>query len=638
MSNAIQELKTLENLLKQEQQEDREQYNRKVLSVSIKDRVSQGICWSPVHIKKQYYGTAERLILELENGGDKDTEHAFQSGAVISLFNSFQQNSSELPGVQGVINYLKKNVMVVTMNEDELPDWVYDGKLSIQLMFDEGSYREMYNALRKVRKADRGRLSELREILLGYAKPEFERNNFAGSEGLNISQNAAIQQIINAKDVAIIHGPPGTGKTTTLVEAIKLTLSSEHQVLVCAQSNTAVDLLTEKLHDENIAVMRLGHPARVTEKLLHLTLDAKISEHDSFREIKKLRKKAEEFRRMAQQYKRNFGRHEREQRKLMYREAHSILNQADMLEHYITSDLLSKCQVITCTLVASEHYLLKGMTFSTLFIDEAGQALEPACWIPITKADRVIMAGDHCQLPPTIKSFDAGRSGLAETLFEKIAKRLNVDTMLREQYRMHEKIMGFSSLEFYKDQLIANKKNNNWLLENDSDPLVFIDTAGCGFAEHTEKESKSTANKEEAHLVLKVLEELAGQVGFESLTNHHIGVITPYKAQLHLLRELLLEENKEFISGMNITINTVDAFQGQERDVVIISLVRSNDKSEIGFLSDTRRMNVAMTRAKKKLIVIGDSATIGNFPFYSRFLDYVNDAGLYRSAFELAAF
>ncbi len=633
MSKAIQELKHLEELLKKEQQEDREQYNKKVLSVSIKDRIAQGICWSPVHIKKQYYGTAERLILELENGGNKDVEHTFQSGAVVSLFNSYQQSTDNL-SVQGVINYLKKQVMVVTLNEDELPDWIYDGKLSVQLMFDEGSYREMFNALRKVRKAEKGRLAELREILLGHQPPSFTRCNFSDTPLLNSSQNLAIRKILEANDVSIIHGPPGTGKTTTLVEAIRLTLQDEHQVLVCAQSNTAVDLLTEKLHDNNLSVMRLGHPARVTEKLLHLTLDAKIAEHESFREIKKLRKKAEEFRRLARKYKRNFGRSEREQRKLMFQEAHNILNQADLLEHYITSDLMNKSQVITCTLVASEHYLLKGMTFSTLFIDEAGQALEPACWIPITKAERVVMAGDHFQLPPTIKSFDAGRSGLEETLFEKIAKRQKVDTMLTEQYRMNEKIMGFSSAEFYKEKLTANEKNKTWKLMEDDEPITFIDTAGCGFAEHSEKESKSTANKDEAMLTCTVLQTILSSFAKDIQDECSIGIITPYKAQLHLLRELILDDAPEIFSNIDISVNTVDAFQGQERDVIIISLVRSNDKGEIGFLKDTRRMNVAMTRAKKKLIVIGDSATIGNFPFYTRFLNYAGENGSYQSAFE----
>jgi len=634
MSKSIQELKNLELLLKKEQEEDREEYNRRTLSVSIKDRVAQGICWSPVVIRRQYYGTAERLILEIENNGNKELEHAFQSGSVISLFTTSHLGFEEKQQVGGVINYVRNNLMVATMNEDELPDWSYSSKLGVQLLFDEGSYREMFSALSKVRKAEQGRLAELREILLGYEPPSFDEKKSLTLAGLNDTQNEAVNKIVNARDVTIIHGPPGTGKTTTLVEAIYQTLKSETQVLVCAQSNAAVDLLTEKLSDRGLNVMRLGHPARITEKLLHLTLDAQISEHASYRDIKKLRKQAEEFRRMAQKYKRNFGRSEREQRKLLFQEAHALLNQADMLEHYITSDLLAKSQVITCTLVGSEHYVIKGLTFSTLFIDEAAQALEPACWIPITKAERVIMAGDHCQLPPTIKSYDAGREGLSETLFEKIAGRLDVDVMLDVQYRMNKMIMSFSSREFYYNNLKAHSSVCKWTLYPEDQPMVFIDTAGCGYTEHTDRVSKSTGNKEEANLILRVVSEMENKMGMESLTKFSIGIITPYKAQLHIIKDLFDEFELTQNLKENTSINTVDAFQGQERDIIIISLVRSNDEGEIGFLKDTRRMNVAMTRARKKLIMLGDSATIGNFPFYSRLLDYVNEHSYYRSAFE----
>lgn len=634
MSGAIQELKQVEQLLKQEQESDREEYNKKVLAISVKERVGQGICWFPVHLKKQYYGTAERLVIEIENIGNKDAEHGFQSGAVVSVFTNSAYGPSEKSQVSGVVNFVKGQLMQITMNSDELPDWFYDSKIGVQLLFDENSYKEMFKAVKKVQNADHGRLAELREVLLGYKKPEFKKAQRLQISGLNASQNDAINQVLTSKDVAIIHGPPGTGKTTTLVEAIYQTLKSETQVLVCAQSNAAVDLLTEKLSDRGLSVMRLGHPARVTQKLLHLTLDARIAEHESYREIKKLRKDAEEYRRMAFKYKRKFGSREREQRKLLFQEAHAILNQADMLEHYITSDLMQKCQVITCTLAGAEHYLIKGLTFSTLFIDEAAQAIEPACWIPILKAERVIMAGDHCQLPPTIKSYEAAKAGLEETLFEKIANRLEVDNLLRTQYRMHEQIMDFSSRVFYKNELVADEQNKSWLLVEGDDPVQFIDTAGCGFTEHTEKESKSTANKNEASLALTILEKLQESIGHNILNQSSIGIITPYKAQLHILKELVEESETGKSLKENITINTVDAFQGQERDVIIISLVRCNEKGEIGFLKDTRRMNVAMTRARKKLIIIGDSATVGNFPFYSKFLDYVNEVGAYRSAFE----
>ena len=633
MSKAIQELKNLEQLLKTEQQADREEYQRKVLSVSIKDRVNQGICWHPVLLKKQYYGTAERLVLEVEKNVADEQEHAFQPGSVISLFTNMPHGAAESRQVTGVVNYVKKNVMVMTMNSDELPDWVFDGKMGVQLLFDEGTYREMFAALLKVRKAERGRLAELREILLGYQPPAFLPAEKTAVEGLNDSQNEALSKILSAKDVALIHGPPGTGKTTTLVEAIFQTLKKETQVLVCAQSNAAVDLLTEKLSDRGLGVLRLGHPARVTEKLLHMTLDARIAEHESYREIKKLRKQAEEYRRMAQKYKRNFGKAERDQRKRLFREAHAVLNQADMLEHYITADLMTKSQVITCTLTGAQHYLIRGMMFSTLFIDEAAQALEPACWIPITKAERVVMAGDHCQLPPTIKSFEAAQQGLEETLFQKIAARARADVMLTTQYRMNETIMRFSSREFYNNELTAHASNKDRMLTPDEPAVTFIDTAGCGYGEYTDKESKSTGNRDEALLVLAAMEEIRNALGEELMARNTVGVITPYKAQVNILRELFEESEWAKWLGHSVAVNTVDAFQGQERDIIIISLVRSNERAEIGFLKDTRRMNVAMTRARKKLVVIGDSATVGNFPFYSRFLDYINEVGGYKSAF-----
>jgi len=637
MSKSIQELKHLEELLKMERDADREAYHRKVLSVSVKDRVAQGICWYPIHIKKQYYGTAERLILEVENIGNKETEHAFQSGSVVALFTNNPQGGGRPQQVSAVVNYIKKQTMVITMNDDELPDWVGDGKSGVQLLFDENSYKEMFSALKRVRKADHGRIAELREILLGHKAPAFDKLPSINAPGLNAKQQDAVRQVLSARDIAIIHGPPGTGKTTTLVEAIYQTLSQETQVLVCAQSNAAVDLLTEKLSDRGLSVLRLGHPARITEKLLHMTLDARIAEHESYREIKKLRKEAEEYRRLAFKYKRNYGHSEREQRKRLFQEAHSILNQADMLEHYITSDLMQKSQVVTCTLTGAQHYLIKGMTFSTLFIDEAAQATEPACWIPILKANRVIMAGDHCQLPPTIKSFEAGKAGLEETLFQKIAKRLSVSTMLNVQYRMHRQIMTFSSRIFYEEELLADGTVKNHTLAPGDAPLQFIDTAGCGFAEYTEKETKSTGNKEEASLCMAVLDDLIDTVGEAVLRDASVGIITPYKAQLHILRDKLEASKLEPAIRENISVNTVDAFQGQERDIIMISLVRSNEKGEIGFLKDTRRMNVAMTRARKKLIIIGDSATVGHFPFYSHLLDYVQEIEGYRSGFEYAS-
>ena len=442
--------------------------------------------------------------------------------------------------------------------------------------------------------------------------------------------------------MAIIHGPPGTGKTTTIVDAIKLTLQNEKQVLVTAPSNTAVDLLTERLAKKGLKVLRIGNPARMDEDLIHHSLEGQIAEHADYRFLKKLRKDATEFRKMAGKYKRNFGKDEREQRRLLYAEASKALEDAHNLEKYIVDSIINDAQVITATLVGSVNRYIRFRRFSTVFIDEAAQALEPACWIPICKADRVVMAGDHCQLPPTVKSYEAAKAGLAETLFEKIISKQKVDVMLSTQYRMNEMIMNFSNKEFYHDELkAADSVKSHILSDKDlslSQPFEFIDTAGCGFEEKINPETQSRLNPEEAHLLRKhlksLLDSIAHQEPFLFNENFSVGIISPYNAQVAYLQENLLMHPYIVDYQRYIEINSVDGFQGQEREVIYISLVRSNEKGQIGFLSDTRRMNVALTRARKKLVVIGDSATLANHDFYKDFLDYVEKTNSYKSAWE----
>jgi predicted DNA helicase len=445
-----------------------------------------------------------------------------------------------------------------------------------------------------------------------------------------------VQKIIAANELAIVHGPPGTGKTTTLVQAIKALVKLEyHQVLVVAPSNTAVDLLTEKLFEEGLSVLRVGNPARVSDKLMSLTLDSKIAEHNSMKEIKKLKKQASEFRDMAHKYKRSFGRAERDQRKALFEEARNIMKQVENTEQYIIEDLLAKAQVITATLVGANHYTARNVKFHTVVIDEAGQAIEPACWIPILKAQKVILAGDHCQLPPTIKSTEAAFDGLATTLLEKcVSLHPEAVTLLEEQYRMNEKIMGFSSKRFYEDKLKAHPSVAHRLLYPDDSPLAFIDTAGCGFEEKSE--GTSTTNPEEAAFLFKHLTQLIAE-----LEKHYrkedfptIAIISPYKEQIYVLQELLLHSPLILNHSNKISVNTVDSFQGQERDIVYISMTRSNTENKIGFLSDIRRMNVAMTRARKKLVVIGDSGTLSHFAFYSDFISYAEQHNAYQSAWE----
>lgn len=630
--------KTLE-LIKLERQADLEYYRQKVLLRSLQQRTKEGTTWYPVRLKRHYIGTGERLIVEIERTTHLDQPHAFQSGKSISLFSN-AACKPEKDHVNGVINYVRDNTMVITLNADELPDWIEDSLLGVDVMFDEMSYREMEFALKEVMKAQDNRVAELREILLGEKKSLSDNSPYSDlvNVKLNETQIAALKKILGAYDVGFIHGPPGTGKTTTIVQAIVYVVAKEKQVLVCAPSNAAVDLLADKLSEQGLSVLRLGHPARVTEQSLSKTLDARIADHPSYRELRTLRKKMEQLKNLALKYKRNYGYQERQQRKLLMQESKALKADADMLEFYIVNDLLQNTQVICCTLVGSSHPVLRGKKFKTAFIDEAAQALEPASWIPILRTERIIFAGDHQQLPPTIKSIEAARLGLAVTLFEKgIERHRDMAAMLKVQYRMHQDIMKFSSGYFYNDQLIAHDSVSSGQLTADELPVEFIDTAGCGYNEAQDAETLSRFNEEEATLLMSQVAALVDRIGITTWLDRHfsLGIITPYRAQVDYLNKIVNSSDiLEPLRGL-MTINTVDAFQGQERDVIAISFVRSNDKSEVGFLGDIRRTNVAMTRARKKLIMVGDSATLGSHPFYNELLEYVQHRGFYKSAFEI---
>jgi ATP-dependent RNA/DNA helicase IGHMBP2 len=638
MNSHEQLLRTFE-LIKLERQADLEYYRQKVLLRSLQQRTQEGTTWYPVKLKRDYIGTGERLIIEVERTTHLDQPHAFQSGKSVTVFSN-ASGSPERDHINGVINYVRDNTMVVTLNVDELPDWIADSLLGVDVMFDEMSYREMEYALTEVLRADNNRVATLREMLLGSLESNTRNTTVAisGAEQLNDSQTQALQTALDTNDVAFIHGPPGTGKTTTLVHAIYHAVQSEKQVLVCAPSNAAVDLLADKLSEKNLNVLRIGHPARVTEQSLSKTLDARIASHIHFNELRELRKKMEQVRASAFKFKRTFGYHEKEQRRMLRQEAKVLKSDADALEFYIIKDLLQTSQVICCTLVGSSHPVMRGKRFKTAFIDEAAQALEPATWIPILRSERIIFAGDHFQLPPTIKSKEAAQQGLAETLFEKgIRRHPERSSMLQVQYRMHQAIMQFSSGYFYKDQLIAHESVRDRLLSPDQSPVEFIDTAGCGYNEAQDPETLSRYNREEADLLIQQFEKLVQEIGSDQWIARKItaGVITPYRAQVDHLEKLV--EASVILQPLHklITVNTVDAFQGQERDVIAISFVRSNNEGEVGFLSDIRRTNVAMTRAKEKLIMVGDSATLGSHDFYLGLLDYVQQSNFYKSAFEL---
>ncbi len=632
------ELLQLVKLLHQEKEEDLRQYKEKIQSASPVERRKNGVCWYPVRLDKTSFNSAERLIVKVSRDIQHRDAHMFQSGKLVSLFSNAFQNNEEEDTVTGVVNVVRDHEMIITLNADDHPEWIDDGKLGVQLLFDDNSYFEMQKGLKTLINNADDRTDRLKQIILGDVDATFEDIEKISLKELNDSQLEALNKVLGANDVAIIHGPPGTGKTTTLVHCILETLKKENQVLVCAPSNTAVDLIVEKLGQCGIEAVRIGHPARVTDEIVNTTLDARITRHNRYKELKTLRKNADEYHRMAHKYKRNYGHTEREQRKLLFAEARRFTAEADLLSNYMKEDILFKSRVIATTLVGANNFALKGKRFSTVFIDEAAQGLEPATWLPILKSERVIFAGDHCQLPPTIKSYEAAKEGLEETLFEKAIKRNKADIMLNEQYRMNSQIMWFSSKQFYNNQLKANDNVKDHTIVPGDLPLEFVDTAGTGFFEEINPETKSSMNPEEMNLLFKHLKNyLDGVEGLGMLDNiHDIGILSPYKAQVSLMQETF-ENEKPLHEALykKIAINTIDAFQGQERDIIYISLVRSNENGEIGFLKDYRRMNVAMTRARKKLVIIGDSATIGSDPFYSNFLDYVNEIGAYKSSFEL---
>jgi len=636
MSKAVKELQKVLALFLSEKEEDLRQYKRKMSDTSLTERRKEGVCWYPLNVERTSFSAGERVLVRVSRPKEHRESHMFQSGKLVSLFSNLGSNNEQKHAVSGVVNRAGESEMIITLNGDDEPDWLHNGHLGVQLMFDENAYLEMERTLHIVINPQDNRLLFLRSLLLEDGEATFENIPELNIPELNSGQNKALNRIASANDLAIVHGPPGTGKTTTLVHSIYHTLKNEKQVLVCAPSNAAIDLLCEKLASKGLSVVRIGHPARVTEEILSITLDAQIAHHSSYKDLKAVKKMAEEYYQTAKKYKRNFGHEERQQRRLLLQESTQLKKEAEQLEYYIVNDILTNAQVIASTMVGASNYQIRDRRFSTVFIDEAAQGLEPATWIPVTKANRIIFAGDHCQLPPTIKSFEAARAGLDETLFEKAIKRNKADVMLQEQYRMNRDIMRFSSRFFYNNKIRANSAVENWNMFDGDTALEFIDTAGCGFFEQVDQETKSSFNPEECDILLKHFRQYISLLESNiPQSEPSVGIISPYKAQINLLQNNFKGIEEEFENcKLQLSVNTIDSFQGQERDIVYISLVRSNEKGEIGFLSDTRRMNVAMTRARKKLVIVGDSATIGQHQFYGQFLDYVNSIGAYRSAFE----
>ncbi|MDQ3279243.1 MAG: AAA domain-containing protein, partial [Bacteroidota bacterium] len=618
-----------------EKEEDRRSFAQILHTVPVADRREAGLTWYPIAIRETELGRGDYLTVEVERTTHTDIMHQLRFGMSAALFSNHDPQNDR---VEGIITHISGNRLKLSLRTEELPDWTRAGKLGIDAVFDENSYAEMEAALKLAPAvAEKKEEGLLAQILTGARTPTFYNEiTHVASARLNESQQAAVKKILAANNLAIVHGPPGTGKTTTLVQAIKaLQQQDRQQVLVVAPSNAAVDLLTERLSDEGLNVVRIGNPARVAERQLTLTLDSKVAAHNSAKEIKRLRKQAAEYRDLAQKYKRNFGAAEREQRKALFAEARNISREVEKTEQYIVEDILSKADVITATLVGANHYTVRHLRYQTVVIDEAGQALEPACWIPILKAKKLVMAGDHQQLPPTIKSSAAARE-LSSTLMEKaVALHPEAVVLLEEQYRMHAVIAGFSSREFYGGKLKAAPAVAHWRLLKEDAPLQFIDTAGCGYEEVYE--GTRISNPEEAQFLVKqvrdYVEKLKSAYSIDDFPS--IAVISPYRHQVEVLKELVLSDMALQEVAPALSVNTIDSFQGQERDAVFISMTRSNADSAIGFLSDIRRMNVAMTRARKKLVVVGDSATLSQFPFYGDFIQYAQEQEGYQSAWEL---
>ena len=667
--NAIQQLQQQRLLLQLEYETEKAAYRQQSESIGIGRQVKRGDAWWPLRVGKSYYNSLNQLALEVFRTADTDVEHNFEFGRPVVFFSieaidaidAIEAIDTRAIGAKvgrkgsihyfkftGTVSYTDGDRMVVTVPDNApLIDLQGGENIGVQLSFDETSYRVMMDALDRVMRS-KGRLASLRDLFYTPSGSLSAKGRSNGMKAetfvfqpmhfsyLNASQEQAVNEVLRAKDVAIVHGPPGTGKTTTLVEAIRETLMRESQVLVCAQSNMAVDLISEKLVDRGINVLRIGNPTRVNDKMLSFTYERRFESHPDYPQLWALRKAIREIR-----GKRREVRGEKYHQKL-----ESLKSRATELEIRINSELFGEARVIASTLVGSAHRLLDGQKFGTLFVDEAAQALEAACWIPMRRVNRVVLAGDHCQLPPTVKSIAALKAGLGKTLMERIVENHpEAVTLLKIQYRMNDDIMRFSSDYFYHgDVESAPEVRFRSILDLDI-PMEWKDTGEmrneelgmrneeCGvkneavpsFKEEFVGESYGRINKAEAELTLDTLQEYFERIGKQRLLDERVdvGIISPYRAQVQYLRRLLMK--REFFKPFRrqISVNTVDGFQGQERDVVLISMVRSNDEGQIGFLRDLRRMNVAITRARMKVIILGNCQTLTRHPFYRRLWQYI---------------
>lgn len=675
----IQALLQQRTLLQLEYYTEKEAFRKLTEQMGMQRKVKRGDAWFPLQVGKSFYNSLNQTAIEVFRTSDQDIENNFEFGRPVMFFmvkkmgknenqgntalqqpenasdanhkvqnSNFKVQSIKYFSFTGTVSYVDGDRMVITVPDSAplLELQQSTDPIGVQLSFDETSYKLMFEALDRVMKAKNNRLAYLRDLFYSHQKAgrfSFEPMKFPW---LNPTQERAVNEVLWAKDVAIVHGPPGTGKTTTLVEAINETLMRESQVLVCAQSNMAVDWISEKLVDRGINVLRIGNPTRVNDKMLGFTYERRFESHADYPQLWAIRKAIRELRKNRKKGSENY--HQKMDR---------LKSRAAEIELRINAELFGEARVIACTLVGSAHHLLEGMKFGTLFIDEAAQALEAACWIPMKRASRVILAGDHCQLPPTVKSIAALRAGLGKTLMERIAEnKPEVVTLLKIQYRMNDEIMRFSSDWFYGGKVESAPQIKYRSVLDYDHPITWIDTSNeenqitiegedapedsastsssvsaanqnsdLNFKEQFVGESFGRINKAEAELTLLTLAEYFTKIGKQRVLSESIdvGIISPYRAQVQYLKKLI--KKYEFFKPYRrlISVNTVDGFQGQERDVILISLVRSNDEGQIGFLKDLRRMNVAMTRARMKLIILGNKDTMTKHPFYKKLWEYV---------------
>ena len=639
----IQALQRQKMLLQMEYYAEKEAFRKQTEATGMHRKVKRGDAWFPLRVGKRFYNGLNQLCIEVFRTQDGDIEHNFESGCPVLFFKFLAKevgvgtkaNKLEYFRFTGSVSYVDGDRMVVAVPESAplLELQSAQQQVGCQLGFDETSYQMMFDALERAMKAKGNRLAYLRDLF--YSQQKVGKFSFAPIRlpWLNPTQEKAVNEVLWAKDVAIVHGPPGTGKTTTMVEAINETLMRESQVLVCAQSNMAVDWISEKLVDRGINVLRIGNPTRVNDKMLGFTYERKFEAHPDYPQLWSIRKAIRELRNHRKRSSENY--HQKMER---------LKSRATELEIRINSELFGEARVIASTLVGANSRVMEGQKFTTLFIDEAAQALEAACWIPIRRASRVIFAGDHCQLPPTVKSLAALHAGLGKTLMERVVEnKPEVVTLLKVQYRMNEEIMRFSSNWFYGGEVeSAPQIKYRGILDYDN-PMVWIDTSDSSlenqseggqnedksiFKEQFVGESFGRINKGEAELTLQTLQSYFTKIGKQRILDERIdvGVISPYRAQVQFLRGLI--KKREFFKPYRslISVNTVDGFQGQERDVILISLVRSNDAGQIGFLRDLRRMNVAITRARMKLIILGNVQTMTQHPFYKKLWESIEQA------------